>query len=204
MFCNKYFSYEFFLVGGKLGKPIHIDDHFHANLVTSEDKWHDSRIVSPSSGMTSIGIHAVGMFINLFGRTRDVQARSKRVENSIDVDECTLVRINFENGCTGHLTSLSATNMMWRISAFCLGGWVEMRDQDELEVSLISDGNSIQKLPGYDYPALTTIKAALETFAGDVAEVTPFPISPAKIEHSTAVLDAIIQSVKTGNTVFIT
>jgi predicted dehydrogenase len=192
------------LEGGKLGAPIHIDGHFHANLAPSEGAWRDSRIESPAGGMTSMGIHAVDMFINFFGRINDVLVQSKRVASPIDIDDSTLVRINFENGCTGHLTSLSATNMMWRISAFCLGGWVEMQDHDKLEISSIADGNSTQIFPGYGYPALATIQAALEAFAGDVAEGTPFPIAPAEIEHSTNVLDAIIQSAKTGNTVSIT
>ena len=34
-----------------------------------------------------------------------------------------------------HLTTLSATNMLWRISAHCLGGWVEICDQDKREIS---------------------------------------------------------------------
>jgi predicted dehydrogenase len=192
------------LEGGKLGSPVHIDGHFHANLAPSEGAWRDSRIESPAGGMTSMGIHTVDMFINLFGRISDVQAQSKRVASPIDIDDSTLVRINFENGCTGHLTSLSATNMMWRISAFCLGGWVEMRDQDKLEISSIANGSSAQTFPGYDYPVLATIQAALEAFAGDVSGGNPFPILPAEIEHSTNVLDAIIQSAKTGNTVSIT
>ena len=192
------------LEGGELGTPIHMDGHFHANLAPSEGAWRDSRIESPAGGMTSMGIHAVDMFINFFGCISDVQVQSKRVASPIDIDDSTLVRINFENGCTGHLTSLSATNMMWRISAFCLGGWVEMRDQDRLEISSIADGNSTQTFPGYGYPALATIKAALEAFAADVGGESSFLITPAEIEHSTNVLDAIIQSAKTGNTVSIT
>jgi predicted dehydrogenase len=192
------------LEGGELGTPIHMDGHFHANLAPAEGAWRDSRIESPAGGMTSMGIHAVDMFINFFGRISDVQVQSKRVASPIDIDDSTLVRINFENGCTGHLTSLSATSMMWRISAFCLGGWVEMRDQDRLEISSIADGNSTQTFPGYGYPALATIKAALEAFAADVGGESSFLITPAEIEHSTNVLDAIIQSAKTGNTVSIT
>ena len=191
------------LEDGELGTPVHIDGHFHANLAPARGAWRDSRAESPAGGMTSMGIHALDMFINLFGRISDVQVQSKRVATPIDIDDSTLVRINFENGCTGHLTSLSATNMMWRISAFCLGGWVEMRDQDKLEVSSIADGNRAETYPGYEYPALATIQAALEAFAGDVAGGSPYPITPAEIEHATAVLDAIIQSAETGKTISI-
>ena len=76
--------------------------------------------------------------------------------------------------------------MMWRISAFCSGGWVEMRDQDKLEVSLISDGSShpyrckirtpayhhMQVLSrmaqGHYFADLVTIIGSLDIVFGDV------------------------------------
>ena len=99
-----------------------------------------------------MGIHALDMFINLFGRVTDVHVQSKRVASPIDVDDSTLIRMNFENGCTGHLTTLSATNMLWRISVFCLGGWVEIRDQDKLEVTSLKTG------PRHRYTQATSIR----------------------------------------------
>jgi len=188
------------LDSGKLGAPVHMDGHFHANLAPAGGLWRDSRMESPAGGMTSMGIHAIDMFINLFGPIRDVAVQSTRVATPIDIDDSTLVRINFENGCTGHLTTLSATNMMWRISAFCTGGWIEMRDQDKLEISSIADGNDLQTFPGYAYPALATIQAALDAFAIDVAGGSPYPITPDEIEHGTRVLEAIIRAAETGET----
>ncbi len=189
------------LQDGGLGAPIHIDGHFDSNLAPNEGMLRDSRSESPAGGMTSLGIHALDMFIDLFGRIRDVNVQSKRIASAIDVDDTTLVRINFENGCTGHLTTISATNMLWRVSAFCTGGWVEMRDQDKLEVSSIADGNTTQTYPGFEYPALATIQAALEAFATDVAGGQAFPISAAEIEHATKALAAIVVSAETGKTV---
>ncbi len=186
------------LDAGDLGQPIHMDGHFHANLVPNKDRWRDNRDESPAGGMTSMGIHALDMFINLFGRIRDVQVQSKRVASTLDVDDSTLVRVNFKSGCTGHLTTLSATHMMWRISAFCTGGWVEIRDQDQIEISSIADGTRKQTFPGFEYPAIGTIGAALEAFAKDVAGGPPFPIPPAEIEHATDTLAAIIQSAQSG------
>jgi len=189
------------LQDGELGAPIHIDGHFDANVAANAGMWRDSRAESPAGGMTSLGIHALDMFINFFGRIRDVDVQSKRVASPIDVDDSTLVRINFENGRTGHLTTLSATNMLWRISAYCTGGWVEMRDHDRLEVSSIANGNSTETYPGFDNPAPGTIRAALEAFAMDIAGGPAFPISPADIEHATEVLAAIFVSADTGKRV---
>ena len=185
------------LDSGSLGAPIHIDGHFNANLATAEGLWRDSQAESPAGGMTSMGIHAIDMFINVFGRVRDVDVQSTRVASSLDVDDSTLVRVNFENGCTGHLTTLSATNMLWRISTYCLGGWVEIRDQDKLEISSIADGISHKTYPGYEYPAMTTIQAALENFGTAVSSDTDFLITPEEIGHATKVLAAIIESAET-------
>lgn len=191
------------LESGRLGAPVHIDGHFNSNLAPAVGMWRDSREESPAGGMTSMGIHALDMFINLFGRVSDVQVQSKRVASPIDVDDSTLIRMNFENGCTGHLTTLSATNMLWRISAFCLGGWVEIRDQDKLEVASIEDGTTTETYPGFEYPAMMTIRAALESFGADVAGGPAYPISPQEIGHATEVLAAIIRSAETGETVAI-
>ena len=185
------------LDSGSLGAPIHIDGHFNANLAPAVGLWRDNREESPAGGMTSMGIHALDMFINLFGRIRDVDVQSTRVASPIDVDDSTLVRVNFENGCSGHLTTLSATNMLWRISAYCLGGWVEIRDQDKLEISSIADGASQKTYPGYEYPALSTIQAALENFGTAIADGTDFLISSEEIRHATIVLAAIIESAET-------
>jgi len=189
------------LQDGELGTPIHIDGHFNANLAPNEGLWRDNRAESPAGGMTSLGIHALDMFINLFGHVRDVNAQSKRIASAVDIDDTTLVRFNFKNGCTGHLTTISATNMLWRISVFCTGGWVEIRDQDKIEVSSITDGNTKKTYAGYEYPALATIQAALEAFANDVSGGKAFPISAAEIEHATKTLDAIILSAACGETI---
>ncbi|MDP6687975.1 MAG: Gfo/Idh/MocA family oxidoreductase [Alphaproteobacteria bacterium] len=189
------------LQDGDLGAPIHLDGHFDANLVPNEGMWRDSRAESPAGGMTSLGIHAIDMFINFFGRIRDVNVQSKRIASAIDVDDSTLVRINFANGCTGHLTTVSATNLLWRISVFCTGGWAEMRDQDKLEISSIADGTTTQTFPGFEYPAPATIRAALEAFAADVSGGPPYPIPAADIEHATKALAAIVTSAETGETV---
>ena len=167
---------------------------FSHNLLSVRRLWRDNRTESPAGGMTSMGIHALDMFINLFGRIRDVDVQSTRVASPIDVDDSTLVRLNFENGCTGHLTTLSATNMLWRISVYCLGGWVEIRDQDKLEISSIADGTSQQTYPGYEYPAMATIEAAMESFGTAIAGGTDFLIPPEEIGHATTVLAAIIES----------
>ena len=200
-FSPNYLAMKRLLDEGKIGAPIHVDAHFDADLTANAGKWRDNPTESPAGGMTSLGIHALDMCIGLFGRVRSVHARSKRIASPISVDDSTLVHLDFETGCTGHLTTISATDMLWRVTVFCTGGWVEIRDQDKLEISSISDGATTKHYPGYEYPALPTIRAALESFAKDVLGGTAFPIPPAEIEHATDTLEAIIASVESSRSI---
>ncbi len=183
-----------------LGQPIHIDGHFNADLSHNADKWRNSRTESPAGGMTSLGIHVIDAFVHLFGRIADVNVQSRKVAIEMDIDDSTLVRLNFENGCTGHLTTIAATSLLWQIRVFGTGGWAECTDLDRYAF-IPGDGDRKETVfPGFDSPGSATMKAALEAFAADVLHEKPYPISPDQIAHATAVLEAITISAETGET----
>ncbi|MEX0347376.1 MAG: Gfo/Idh/MocA family protein [Rhizobiaceae bacterium] len=200
-FSPNYLAMKALLESGELGAPIHIDGHFNADLMQNADRWRDSQKESPAGGMTSLGIHAVDIFVSLFGTVRDVQAQSRMVQSTIDINDSTLVRFNFDNGQTGHLTTIAATSMLWRIGVFCTGGFVEIRDLDKIFVSSIADGEREETFPRFEYPGLETITSALEAFAGDIVSDVPYPVAPSQIDHATAVLAAIVASSQDGRTV---
>jgi len=184
-----------------LGQPIHIDGFFNADLGMSAGKSRDSRIESPAGGVTSLGIHVIDAFIHLFGKVTNVNAQSRRIAIGIDIDDSTLVRFNFENGCTGHLTTIAATNSFWQIRAFGTGGWAECTNLDQYAYHPMDADPVLSDYPGFDYPGSATMKVALEAFAADIVGETPFPISPEEIHHATAVLEAITISARTGTTI---
>jgi len=186
------------LRSNSLGQPIHIDGVFNANLGTRAGKWRDSRAESPAGGMTSLGIHVIDAFIHLFGKVSSVNAQSRRIAIDIDIDDSTLVRLNFENGCSGHLTTIAATNSFWQIRAFGTEGWAECTNLDKYVFHTMDKDPVLSNYSGFEYPGLLTIKSALESFATDIRGEAPFPISPEEIHHATAVLEAITISAKTG------
>ena len=183
-----------------LGQPIHIDGHFNADLRHNADKWRNSRTESPAGGMTSLGIHVIDAFVHLFGRVADVNVQSRQIAIGLDIDDSTLVRLNFENGCTGHLTTIAATRLLWQIRVFGTGGWAECTDLDRYAFNPSDGDRQISEFPGYEYPGSATLKAALEAFAADICHEGPYPISPDEIAHATAVLEAITISAETGTT----
>ncbi|MEK9724595.1 MAG: Gfo/Idh/MocA family oxidoreductase [Rhodospirillaceae bacterium] len=200
-FCPNTQAMTDILNAGKLGTPLHIDGHMDSNLSPNVGKWRDNRAESPAGGMTSMGIHVIDMFVHFFGEVADVNTQSKTIASPIDADDSTIVRMNFKSGCTGHLTTISTTAMLWRIGVFCQGGWVEMRHHNTLEVFSLADGQSTEVFPGYEFPGVASIKGALEAFAADINGGPAYPCTPDQIVHATAVLAAIIESAQTGKTV---
>ncbi len=182
------------LDSGELGELLMIEANFSAPVSRYVNEWRTDRAESPAGGMTSLGIHALDAFIHLFGPISEVQARSKRIAMPFDVDDTTAIMVAFENGRMGYLSTFANTAMLWYARVYGTKGWVEIRDQDKMEI-VMADGTQDSKTwDGYGYPAMATIAAELESFAGDVAGGAPFVVPPDQILHCVAALEAIIES----------
>lgn len=183
---------------GELGDMIQIEGNFSANMAGYDGEWRANREESPAGGMTSLGIHAVDMFINLFGRVESVQAVSRRVAIPFDIDDATGILMDFENGRLGYLGTVAATGLLWQVRTFGTGGWGSIFAHDKLTAQK-TDGTTLDETwDGLPYPGLKTIAAGLDSFAGAIEGGDPFPVTPDQIHHGTAVLEAIIESAKSG------
>jgi predicted dehydrogenase len=186
---------------GELGDMIQIEGNFSANMAAYDGEWRASREESPAGGMTSLGIHSVDMYINLFGRIDSVQTISKRVAIPYDIDDATAILMEFESGQVGYLGTVAATGTLWQVRAFGTKGWGCIFAHDSFTAQK-TDGTFIdESWEGYAYPGMKTIAAGLETFAGSIGGGAPFPVTPDQIQHGTAVLEAIIESAETGKKV---
>jgi len=186
---------------GELGDMIQIEGNFSANMAGYAGEWRESRAESPAGGMTSLGIHAIDMFVNLFGRVKSVQAVSRRITMPYDIDDSTMILMDFENGQSGYLGSVAATGTLWQVRAFGNKGWGNIFAHDQFTAQL-TDGSFIEESwDGYPYPGMPTIKAEMEAFAADCEGGAPFPATPDQILHATAVLEAVITSAETGTRV---
>ncbi|MEK9646448.1 MAG: Gfo/Idh/MocA family oxidoreductase [Alphaproteobacteria bacterium] len=186
---------------GELGEMIQIEGNFSANMAAYDGEWRASRQESPAGGMTSLGIHSVDMYVNLFGRIRSVQTISKRVAIPYDIDDATAILMEFESGQVGYLGTVAATGTLWQVRAFGTKGWGSIFAHDNLTAQK-TDGTFVEESwEGYAYPGMKTIAAGLEAFAGSIRGDAPFPVTPDQIQHGTAVLEAIIESAETGKKV---
>ena len=183
---------------GWFGELIHIDGTFSANMAQAKGQWRDSVAESPAGGMTSLGIHVVDMFINLVGPVEKLNATSERVVSQCDFDDNTTASMVFDSGARGHLTTLTSTPMCWQIRLHGTNGWAELRDLDTLVINPAEGARETLHFPGYDYPGMATLTAALDAFASDIRNEQAFPVGPDEIEHATRILEAIIVSAETG------
>ena len=186
---------------GELGDLVQIEGNFSANMSAYSGEWRASRDESPAGGMTSLGIHVVDMFVNLFGDIASVQAVSRRVSIPFDIDDATTVLVEFSGGQLGYLGTVAATGMLWQVRVFGTKGWGEIFGLHRLETQTAAGESRTRTWEGYDYPGYPTIAAALEAFARHCEGGEPFPVTPAQILHGTSVLEAIVNSANSGQRV---
>ena len=186
------------LEAGWFGELVHIDGTFSANMAQAKGKWRDSVEESPAGGMTSLGIHVVDMFVNLMGPVEKLTATSECVVSQCDFDDNTTASMVFESSARGHLTTLTSTPMCWQIRLHGTNGWAELRDLDTLVINPAEGARETFHYPGYDYPGMATLTAALDAFASAIRGEQAFPVRPDEIEHATQILEAIIVSAETG------
>ena len=186
---------------GELGDLIQIEGNFSANMAGYSGEWRDSREESPAGGMTSLGIHAVDMYVNFFGRISSVLAVSRRVAIPFDIDDATGILMDFENGQVGYLGTVAATGHLWQVRTFGTLGWGGIYGHHQFDAMKTDGTHETQTWEGYEYPGMATIKDQMECFAQACEGDNTFPATPDQILHATQVLEAIIKSAATGERV---
>ncbi|MEC7489530.1 MAG: Gfo/Idh/MocA family oxidoreductase [Pseudomonadota bacterium] len=183
---------------GELGNMIQIEGNFSANMAGYDGEWRANRVESPAGGMTSLGIHVVDMYVNLFGRVASVQAVSRRLSVPYDIDDATGILLDFEGGQVGYLGTVASTASLWQVRAFGSAGWGCIFGHDQFTAQKTDGTFESETWNGYEYPGLPTIKAQIEAFGSDCEGGEPFPATPDQILHSTEILEAIIKSAESG------
>ena len=183
---------------GRLGRILHLEGNFSADLTRAAETWRADAAESPAGGMTSLGIHVVDAFIGLAGPMTSVRTNSKRIALPFGVDDATSVLIDFVDGCTGYLGTVAATAHLYQLRVIGTGGWAQIHALDRIEAEFVDGGREDRRWDGYDYPGYRTIRECLEAFATGASGGAPFPIPPGQIGHAVGVLDAIVRSAETG------
>jgi predicted dehydrogenase len=198
------------LSDGRLGKLLHIEGNFCGPSVYRfrKDHWRQQREQGPAGGMTGRGVHVVDAMVYLAGRVESVHAQSYRRALGYGIDDTTSMLFKFKNGPTGYLGTMIATAETWRMQIFGSKGWVEVGDVEHLttwhmKVCFVDPDNlHVHHKPQLiAFPETSTERAELENFADAVREGRQIVVAGGDEEHGVAVLEAILESAKTGRTI---
>jgi predicted dehydrogenase len=198
------------LEDGRLGSLLHIEGNFCGPSVYRFPKahWRQQRDEGPAGGMTGRGVHVVDAMMYLAGQVDTVMAQSYRIALDYGIDDTTSMLLKFKNGATGYLGTIIATAETWRMQVFGSRGWVEVGDVEHLttwqmRVCFVDPENlnTHQRPQIVTFPETSTERAELENFADAVRESRPLAVSGGDEEHGVAVLEAILDSAKSGRTV---
>lgn len=180
--------------GGVLGEVLHVEGHFtneHSTRVTGG--WRDDPNEAPGGGMTGAGLHVIDALVNLAGPIATVDARVFARKPPPDPRDVAAAFVQFESGATGHVATVRAGPMSWRVHVFGTKGWAEARGETTLTVALIGQQPETRELPAADSLAIL-----LEAFAETIEIGKPFPVPTAEMLDVVGAFEAAIQSMKTG------
>jgi predicted dehydrogenase len=86
------------------------------------DAWRRDRDESPLGGMTSLGVHKIDTMHYLVGPMKRVFTFTKNTMSNPEIDEATVIAIEFENGAVGTLITSFIVPVISRISVYGIGG----------------------------------------------------------------------------------
>jgi predicted dehydrogenase len=198
------------LTDGRLGKLLHIEGNFCGPSVYrfKREHWRQQRDEGPAGGMTGRGVHVVDAMLYLAGGIDSVHAQSFRRALDYGIDDTTSMLFRFAGGASGYLGTIIATAETWRMQVFGSKGWAEVGDVEHLttwqmKVCYVDRDQLLthRKPQLISFPEISTERAELEHFADAVSEGRLLALPGGDEEHGAAVLDAIIESARSGRSV---
>lgn len=186
------------------GVHMHTEANFSHNLLanTDADNWRGSQEEAPAAGMTGMGIHLTDLFLWMFGSVEKLCAQTAKRVLDLPTGDLAAVQFKFKSGATAFVTAISATPYYGRFSVFGDQVWIEARDtahpQHGGEVHLVSCGAD-GKQTSQTLPPRDAVTANLEEWADAVAGRGEYRFTNEQLVENVAILEAIGESVKTGN-----
>lgn len=166
-------------------------------LTHPEDAWRRNRAESPLGGMTSLGVHKVDTLHYLLGPMSRVAVFTKNVEERPEVDEATVVAIEFESGAVGTLVTSFVVPMISRLSIYGMeASAFNDADGTMLEVQKMNENRVPVPLDPVD-PVLDQLVEFGKVVRGETQPETGAVEGLAVV----SVLEAMVESSETGHAV---
>jgi predicted dehydrogenase len=189
-----------FVASGQLGTVLQLEGNQSGPGAKSPTfpAWRADPAECPAGGMTAMGIHIVDTFHHLVGPARRISAFSKRVEKWRDIDESTVVLIEYEAGPLGMIGTSYYVPPVNTIALYGSEGnaWVEQDGSRLFRQRMGEQARSEEPVETID-----TIGDELAEFARCIRDGgEPETGGEASLEVA-VVLEGVVESTRTGGAV---
>ncbi len=185
------------VASGALGRILHVEGHY-SNEHSSKffAPWRHDAAETPGAGMTGTGIHILDAFANIAGPAEQITAQFISSRAGEDPRDTVSVLFRFVNDISGFLGAVRASPLYFRVHVFGDEGSVEALDETRTIIRLKGGRTEVR-----DFAKIDSVLAEMDAFADAVAGVAPYPITTDEMVNTIAAFEAVITSIRTGNSV---
>ncbi len=192
---------------GALGTVMHAEAAFSHDKLAGlpSDNWRTQTELAPAAGMTGMGIHLTDFFIWMFGEVETVQAVTSDRTLGWETGDVVTVQLKFRHGMTATLSAILNTPHFIRFHVFGSDQWAEVRNDTHPDtpggaahLTLSQTGSDIET---HSYPWTDTVMDNLSAFADAIEGRAEYPFTARQLIHNIEVLEAIVASAASGETV---
>ena len=191
---------------GALGSISHIEANLsHHGGQSGSVTWRRDSSEGPVGPITHLGIHRIDTFVQLFGSIDQVFALAPR--SNSPMPSTVAVMLRFHNGMTGYLGSSQLTPLSSRLQVFGSDAWLEARGAHDMEEYRRSSFRSLSvrhQDGAFETRTIEPVDSVMLNFAAFADAIegrSPYPVAPEEIVHVVAVMEAIGQSLASGQPV---
>ena len=176
----------------KIGKILHIDANFSAPGALNYKKnfWRANRKESPGGAITGLGRHMIDLMCFFGGKIKSVQSLVRRYAIKVNMDDTTSAIFEFNNKCTGNLTSIFACPY---ISTFNVYG-TKINIFSQIDGNKITIVNKKGKVKNLNLINHDTLFLELQEFADSCMNKKKYRIDNTEAVHNVEIMEAIVKS----------
>ena len=187
------------VASGALGQILHLDANVSHNLFAKMDasNWRVQAEHAPAGAMTALGVHLTDFFISLMGCPSTVRAKTAKVLANAVANDQVFVQLDFPSGATASITCLSTTPYHGRITIFGSLGWMEVKENGNVDWGLPSEltiTNSEAKRTYKTFPATNVVLKNFDSWAKAIKGKESYRYTNKEILNNIQVLEAIVTS----------
>ena len=176
----------------KIGKILHIDANFSAPgaLNYTKNFWRANRKESPGGAIAGLGIHMIDLMCFFGGKIKSVQSLVKRYAIKVNMDDTTSAIFEFNNKCTGNLTSIFACPYISTFNVY--GTKINIFSQiDSNKITIVNNKGKVKNLNLINHD---TLSIELEEFADSCINKKKYRIDNKEAVHNVEIMEAIVKS----------